>query len=167
MLIRPCVLRHTILSTKRGISTSHPIIISKGPFFIAFYRIYFIATRESKIDDYLQKDSVSWSTASGRLSRSRVAKFLAVRSSMSSPSTQVEQVDRLLSGRNDDHGGVIVEMTNEPLDPTVFASLLRASLSQWRQKVSFHVGLANAFVRLVVSPNQFLIFGAFSVIPCV
>ncbi|XP_047974815.1 nudix hydrolase 2-like [Salvia hispanica] len=99
MLIRPCVLRHTILSTKRGISTSHPIIISKG-----------------------------------RLSRSRVAKFLAVRSSMSSPSTQVEQVDRLLSGRNDDHGGVIVEMTNEPLDPTVFASLLRASLSQWRQK---------------------------------
>lgn len=86
---------------------------------------------------------------------------------MSSPSTQVEQVDRLLSGRNDDHGGVIVEMTNEPLDPTVFASLLRASLSQWRQKVSFHVGLANAFVRLVVSPNQFLIFGAFSVIPCV
>ncbi|KAG6387529.1 hypothetical protein SASPL_152721 [Salvia splendens] len=53
MLIRPCVLRHTILSTKRGISTSHPIIISKG-----------------------------------RLSRSRVAKFLTLRSSMSSSSTQ-------------------------------------------------------------------------------
>lgn len=78
----------------------------------------------------------------GRLNRSRLGKFLTVRSSMSSSSTSIEQVDRILGGRNDDHGGVVVEMTNEPLDPAVFASLLRASLSQWRLQVPFHFGLA-------------------------
>lgn len=50
-------------------------------------------------------------------------------------SSSVEQVDRILGGRDDEHGGIMVEMTNEPLDPAVFASLLRASLSQWRHKV--------------------------------
>ncbi|KAH6764460.1 nudix hydrolase-like protein 2 [Perilla frutescens var. hirtella] len=103
ILIRPCVLRFTILpfaSSKRGVSTSHPFILC----------------------------------SKGGLSRSRLGKFLTVRSSMSSSSTSVQQVDRILGGRNDDHGGVVVEMTNEPLDPAVFASLLRASLSQWRQQ---------------------------------
>ncbi|KAL0310796.1 UNVERIFIED_CONTAM: Nudix hydrolase 2 [Sesamum angustifolium] len=47
---------------------------------------------------------------------------------------QIQQVDRILEGEEDHHGGVIVEMTNEPLDPVVFASLLKASLSHWRQE---------------------------------
>lgn len=46
-----------------------------------------------------------------------------------------KQVDRMLTGKEDDHGGVIVEMTKEPLDPSLFVSLLRASISQWRQLV--------------------------------
>lgn len=48
---------------------------------------------------------------------------------------EMEQVDRILDAKEDDHGGVTVEMTNEPLDPSVFGSLLRASLSHWRQQV--------------------------------
>nr|GMD53943.1 nudix hydrolase 2-like isoform X1 [Ipomoea batatas]GMD55236.1 nudix hydrolase 2-like isoform X1 [Ipomoea batatas] len=55
-------------------------------------------------------------------------------SSASLPEKQAEQVDRILAGRNDDHGGVIVEMTNEPLDSSLFVTLLRASISQWRQQ---------------------------------
>ncbi|KAJ8540386.1 hypothetical protein K7X08_030305 [Anisodus acutangulus] len=47
---------------------------------------------------------------------------------------EIEQTDRILAAKEDDHGGVIVEMTNEPLDPSVFGSLLRASLSHWRQQ---------------------------------
>lgn len=42
-------------------------------------------------------------------------------------------MDRILTGKEDDHGGVIVDMTTEPLDPSLFLSLLRASISQWRQ----------------------------------
>lgn len=48
---------------------------------------------------------------------------------------EMEQVDRILDAKEDDYGGVNVEMTNEPLDPSVFGSLLRASLSHWRQQV--------------------------------
>nr|XP_018623179.1 nudix hydrolase 2-like isoform X2 [Nicotiana tomentosiformis] len=44
------------------------------------------------------------------------------------------EVDRILAAKEDAHGGVTVEMTNEPLDPSVFGSLLRASLSHWRQQ---------------------------------
>ncbi|KAL6544682.1 hypothetical protein OROMI_023544 [Orobanche minor] len=56
-------------------------------------------------------------------------------SSSTPPASSAEHVDdRLLEGENDDHGGVVVEMTNEPLDPIVYASLLKASLSQWRQQ---------------------------------
>ncbi|CAK9156803.1 unnamed protein product [Ilex paraguariensis] len=47
---------------------------------------------------------------------------------------QVQQVDNLLTAKDDDHGGVIVEMTPEPLDSSIFVSLLRASLSHWRQQ---------------------------------
>lgn len=45
---------------------------------------------------------------------------------------EVQQV-KLLSAINDEHGGVIVEM-KEPLDSGVFISILRASISQWRQQ---------------------------------
>ncbi|CAA2962901.1 nudix hydrolase 2-like isoform X1 [Olea europaea subsp. europaea] len=47
---------------------------------------------------------------------------------------QTQQVERILDARNDDHGGVMVEMTDESMDAGLFASLLRASLSQWRQQ---------------------------------
>nr|GMC53095.1 nudix hydrolase 2-like isoform X1 [Ipomoea batatas] len=50
------------------------------------------------------------------------------------PEKQAEQVERILAGRNDDHGGVIVEMTSEPMDPSLFVTLLRPSISQWRQQ---------------------------------
>ena len=40
----------------------------------------------------------------------------------------------LLSSVNDDHGGVIVEM-KEPMDSEAFHSLLRVSISQWKQQV--------------------------------
>ncbi|KAL3521811.1 hypothetical protein ACH5RR_014645 [Cinchona calisaya] len=53
--------------------------------------------------------------------------------SVSSPEKkQAEQVDRILAGKEDDHGGVIVEMTLDPLDPSLFVSLLNASIAQWK-----------------------------------
>ncbi|XP_057461180.1 nudix hydrolase 10-like isoform X2 [Actinidia eriantha] len=42
----------------------------------------------------------------------------------------------LLSSVNDDHGGVIVEM-KEPMDSEAFHSLLRVSISQWKQQEGF------------------------------
>ncbi|XP_060212714.1 nudix hydrolase 2-like [Lycium barbarum] len=77
----------------------------------------------------------------GKLTKIRYGIYLNTRSSMSYSATpamarekEMEQMDRILAAKEDDHGGVIVEMTNEPLDPSVFASLLRASLSHWRQQ---------------------------------
>ncbi|XAR65762.1 NAD(+) diphosphatase [Bertholletia excelsa] len=46
----------------------------------------------------------------------------------------VQQSCRILTGKNDDHGGVIVEMSTEPVDVDVFVSSLRASVSHWRQQ---------------------------------
>ncbi|KAJ7967840.1 Nudix hydrolase [Quillaja saponaria] len=43
-----------------------------------------------------------------------------------------EQQVKLLTATHDDHGGVIVEM-DQPMDSTAFVSILRASISQWRQ----------------------------------
>lgn len=42
--------------------------------------------------------------------------------------------DKLLPASDDVHGGVIVDMT-EPMDPNIFLTMLRASISQWRQQV--------------------------------
>lgn len=39
---------------------------------------------------------------------------------------------KILTAINDDHGGVIVEL-NEPIDSNLFVSMLRASISEWRQ----------------------------------
>lgn len=59
----------------------------------------------------------------------------------------MEQVDKILAAKEDDYGGVTVEMTNELLDPPVFASLLRASLSHWKQQVvQIYSLLFNLFV---------------------
>ncbi|KAF3674849.1 Nudix hydrolase 2 [Capsicum annuum] len=62
---------------------------------------------------------------------------------------EMEQVDRILAAKEDDYGGVTVEMTNEPLEPSVFVSLLRASLSHWRQQDSDFTSYSKApFPRL-------------------
>ncbi|XP_073048037.1 nudix hydrolase 2-like isoform X2 [Primulina eburnea] len=73
----------------------------------------------------------------GKTNRLILGIFSSIRSSMSSSMSRVsseKQVERILEAKNDDHGGVIVEMTSEPMDPGVFASLLRASLSHWRKE---------------------------------
>ncbi|KAK4270867.1 hypothetical protein QN277_019635 [Acacia crassicarpa] len=44
---------------------------------------------------------------------------------------ELQQV-KLLTSTNDKYGGVIVEM-EEPIDPTTFISILRASISHWKQ----------------------------------
>ncbi|GMP52153.1 hypothetical protein CsSME_00018086 [Camellia sinensis var. sinensis] len=59
----------------------------------------------------------------------------------------VQQAE-LLFAVNDDHGGVIVEM-KEPMDSKAFLSLLRASISQWKQQgkngvwIKLPIGLVN------------------------
>ena len=45
----------------------------------------------------------------------------------------VQQIE-LLTGTPDSFGGVSVEIKN-PMDSNLFGDLLRASISQWRQKV--------------------------------
>ncbi|CAA2962899.1 nudix hydrolase 2-like isoform X1 [Olea europaea subsp. europaea] len=77
----------------------------------------------------------------GKLNKVRFGISLNSRFWMSSSSAshvssekQTQQVERILDARNDDHGGVMVEMTDESMDAGLFASLLRASLSQWRQQ---------------------------------
>ncbi|KAK7363866.1 hypothetical protein VNO77_06025 [Canavalia gladiata] len=44
---------------------------------------------------------------------------------------QVQQI-QLLTSTDDDHGGVIVEM-DDPMDSATFVSILRASISHWKQ----------------------------------
>ncbi|CAI9783987.1 unnamed protein product [Fraxinus pennsylvanica] len=55
------------------------------------------------------------------------------------PEKQNQQVERILKARNDEYGGVMVEMTNEPMEAGVFLCLLRASLSHWRQQWEFKI----------------------------
>lgn len=50
---------------------------------------------------------------------------------------QVQQIE-LLTSTNDDHGGVIVEM-DDPMDSTTFVSILRASISHWKELVIFPI----------------------------
>ena len=49
---------------------------------------------------------------------------------------RVEQVE-LLSSDNDSYGGVVVKI-EQPID-SIFPSLLRASISQWRQQVYIYI----------------------------
>ena len=44
------------------------------------------------------------------------------------------QLVELLPATNDEHGGVIVDM-KEAMESADFATLLRASMSQWRRQV--------------------------------
>lgn len=65
--------------------------------------------------------------ASGRMS-------VSVNSSDHVCENGTEHVELLLPATNDAHGGVIVDM-REAMDPQAFLTLLRASISQWRQEV--------------------------------
>lgn len=77
------------------------------------------------------------------------------------PSTLTDQIggeaiDRiqLLPAKNDDHGGVIVDI-KEPMDSNIFVDALKASMSQWRHEgkkgvwIKLPIGLAN-LVEIVV-----------------
>ncbi|XP_075505567.1 nudix hydrolase 2-like isoform X2 [Primulina tabacum] len=100
-------------SKKRPLSTLNPSLRSQGKYRGAYLNV------------------------SGKTNRLIFGIFSSIRSSMSSSMSRVsseKQVERILEAKNDDHGGVIVEMTSEPMDPGVFASLLRASLSHWRKE---------------------------------
>ncbi|KAI3763924.1 hypothetical protein L2E82_13922 [Cichorium intybus] len=46
---------------------------------------------------------------------------------------QVDQVDNVLAGEEDAHGGVIVEMSTQPMDLIMFTCLLKASMLHWKQ----------------------------------
>ena len=46
----------------------------------------------------------------------------------------------LLNAEEDRHGGVIVNV-EDPIDPLHFASLLEASISNWRQQVHFQCNI--------------------------
>lgn len=112
--------------------------------------------RDFRIDSYLNKEIFCFLILSGRSTQCRLGIFLTIRSSMSSSTStasSVQQVGRILEGRNDNHGGVIVEMTSEPLDPVVFVSLLKASLSHWRQQVLF-------ILALIITQTQLLFFSS-------
>ncbi|XP_073139228.1 nudix hydrolase 2 [Henckelia pumila] len=95
-------------------------------------------TSSTNLSFYSKKRSFSSRYSSqGRTNSLRFGIFANIRSAMSSamsPVSSEKQVERILEAKNDDHGGVIVEMINEPIDPAVFASLLRASLTHWRKE---------------------------------
>lgn len=62
------------------------------------------------------------------------------------PESGVEQIE-LLNADDDLHGGVVVDMKDKPMDSEVFASLLKASLSHWKQKVFwFLISLLLCFI---------------------
>ncbi|CAL5408148.1 unnamed protein product [Camellia sinensis] len=48
---------------------------------------------------------------------------------------EVLQMSKLLTGTNDHYGGVIVEMTTEPMDAAVLGFLLRTLVSHWKQQL--------------------------------
>ncbi|XP_076913286.1 nudix hydrolase 2-like [Bidens hawaiensis] len=69
----------------------------------------------------------------------------SVSSSSPSPDKLVQTVDSILMGKDDEHGGVIVEMPTEPIDPITFVSLLKASMLHWKQK-----GIRGVWIKLPV-----------------
>ncbi|XP_021805899.1 nudix hydrolase 2-like [Prunus avium] len=75
---------------------------------------------KDKLPSWIQDMSVSTSSSSS------VAKQAIM------PENGVEQIE-LLSAVEDLHGGVVVDL-KESMDSEVFSSLLRASMSQWKQK---------------------------------
>jgi hypothetical protein len=61
---------------------------------------------------------------------------------------------KLLPFVNDEHGGVIIEMT-APMDPQVFSASLKASLAKWREQV---IPLANVYLLVVGFYYMFCVF---------
>ncbi|KAL4562949.1 hypothetical protein LXL04_026980 [Taraxacum kok-saghyz] len=49
-------------------------------------------------------------------------------------SSATKQLDDVLSAKEDDHGGVIVEISTDPMDSILFTCLLKASIEQWKQQ---------------------------------
>lgn len=58
---------------------------------------------------------------------------------------EVQQEVKLLDAINDDHEGVIVEL-NKPINSDDFASMLRASIAQWRKQVFVVIDLIVVFL---------------------
>lgn len=58
---------------------------------------------------------------------------------------EVQQEVKLLDAINDDHEGVIVEL-NKPINSDEFASMLRASIAQWRKQVFVVIDLIVVFL---------------------
>ena len=75
------------------------------------------------------------------------------------PENEVQQVE-LLTGVEDSYGGIIVDM-EKPVHSEAFASILRASISQWKQQVSnsiyllFRFLIATTFQRLLLNSSDF------------
>ena len=83
----------------------------------------------------------NWVRAKTPFSARTVSALMRARSGMEQVlvENEVQQV-RLLDSVNDEHGGVIVELS-EYMDSKVFASMLKASLALWRSQV--YLGLIN------------------------
>ncbi|XP_071689752.1 nudix hydrolase 2-like [Rutidosis leptorrhynchoides] len=84
----------------------------------------------------------NWIHSKGKLKSNTFGVHLNVRSmsasaSSSSPVLSAKQtvpdID-LLKGKEDEHEGVIVEMSKEPIDPVMFTSSLKASMLHWKQQ---------------------------------
>ena len=77
----------------------------------------------------------SWIRAIIAVSASSMAGLVCSKSGMEQVlvENEVQQV-KLLDSVNDDHGGVIVELS-EAMDLKVFASMLKASIALWRSQV--------------------------------
>lgn len=73
-------------------------------------------------------------TASLKRTKVRGAGVGGVRA-MTTAEKQVIGESGLLTAVNDEFGGVLVEMPQQPMDATVFATVLEASISNWRQQV--------------------------------
>ncbi|KAH9749930.1 Nudix hydrolase domain-containing protein [Citrus sinensis] len=63
----------------------------------------------------------------------RVTGCFNIRAMSASVNSSSATVNKFLNGINDNYGGVVVQM-NEPMDPQLFASLLKSSISHWRQQ---------------------------------
>ncbi|XP_047307854.1 nudix hydrolase 2 [Impatiens glandulifera] len=61
------------------------------------------------------------------------------------PDAQVKGITSLLTCTNDDHGGILVEMTKDPMDAAFFTTLLRASVSHWR-----HQGKRGVWIKMPI-----------------
>ncbi|KAJ1428645.1 NUDIX hydrolase domain [Sesbania bispinosa] len=101
--------------------TRNPLYLANGQRFISSGRTITRATSRVKIGVATPLPIRSMSTST--ISSLTAAEMTAV--------DQVQQV-KLLTSTDDDYGGVIVEL-DQPMDSTTFVSILRASISHWKQ----------------------------------